>query len=363
MNTIKFKDIVMTIQVLQSLPEEHALFVDERGEWYHGQIDPDMTVDEFCTYFNTYLRNKYAWCIHWEWVIPLELTDGSGDLFPLGNPLDLEPEYPSYVAAEHGNFDPHEYFYLPKTLTQWVDEVTTVRLMQNERIKFNYLNEFTPDDDITIDELKVFRTWLAQILLANTPLIEEWPDSKKLVNMLTYYVQGMKDTTTDNLNDFAVYMTTGILVSGVGVQNVMNMARIGLSAGCGCNSAQGVGNIGLTGGCDPLQMYRNAIYNYMVQTFSNINYWMEQVEICGEMRKYIRGILQAGLPLGSKVIDPYADCGCNTFGSQDRYVKMLEALIQALTYIIEGQVAGNRNYITTAFSNWATYLYEYMYWA
>ena len=83
------------------------------------------------------------------------------------------------------------------------------------------------------------------------------------------------------------------------------------------------------------------------------------------MKKYLEGILKVGLPLGSKIIDPYADCGCNTLDSdsQVRYHKMIEALIQSLTYIIEGKVSGNRNYVATAFTNWATYLYEYMYWA
>jgi hypothetical protein len=82
------------------------------------------------------------------------------------------------------------------------------------------------------------------------------------------------------------------------------------------------------------------------------------------MKKYIEGIMKVGLPLGSQIIDPLADCGCNTLDSdsQVRYRKMLEALVIALGYIIDGTVAGNKNYVATAFSNWATYLYEYMYW-
>lgn len=103
----------------------------------------------------------------------------------------------------------------------------------------------------------------------------------------------------------------------------------------------------------------------MVETFSNVDYWMDQVEICVEMKKYLEGILKMGLPLGSRIIDPLAICECNTIDSdsQIRYRKMIEALIQSLSYIIEDKVTGNRNYVATSFSNWATYLYENMYWA
>lgn len=378
MNIVKFQDIVMTLDILKSLPEGNMYRVDENNEWVETDPAFGRTPEEFCTFFNNLLRNRYAYALRWTQVMPMNESqyiddpdnpgtniEVAGDLYPVGDPFNPDPTSVTYVNAESGMFPPAQMWNF-ESMKNWMDQVHTISILQNGQIKYNYLNEFTPDDDITIEELKQFRSWLAGILLANIPMIESWNNPEMLVAMLTYYKQNMRDVTTDILTDFTKYMTSSVLVAGTGLQGILNVSLLGRSAGCGCfNSLQGVGNVGATGGCDPLQMYRNAIYNYMVETFSTLEYWTEQVEICVEMKKYIEGILKVGLPLGSKIIDPYADCGCNTFDSdsQTRYRKMLEALVQALTYIIDGKITGNRNYITTAFANWATYLYEYMYWA
>ena len=341
-------------------------FIDEPHYcWADNAPESLKTYDimDFRDYFNSVLRNKYAYAIHWEYILPM-INETDGKIIPVGNPFNPGADV-NYVNAELGNVETSMLLKFTD-LNPWIDQVRTLGILQNDKIKYDYLNEFTPDDDITIEELKVFRTWLASILLANTPVINNWTNSDMLITMLTYYKQNMQDTTTGILAEFARYMDNKVLVTGTSAKGIqVNLASIGLSSGCGCfGGVQGVGNVATTTGCDPLQIYRNAIYNYMVETFSNVEYWMEQVEICVEMRKYLEGILKVGLPLGSKIIDQYADCGCNTLDSdsQVRYRKMIEALIQSLTYIIEGNVPGNRNYVATAFANWATYLYEYMYW-
>lgn len=358
MNIVKFKDIVMTEKVLEACG--YAQLLNEEWVWTEESPFKEITVDAFCAWFNTRLRNQYVYAIRWSYIAPLDLEG-----FSIGNPFE-NPGHDTYVGCERDVDESEKPSYVKfENLKSWMDEVTTLIIMQNEAVKYKYLNEFTPDDDITIEELKVFRTWLASILLANKPVIDSWKEPDMLTAMLTYYKQNMQDTTTDILSKFSGYMLENVLVAGSSKSQV-NLAALGLTSGCGCmGGVQGVGNVGSTMVCDPLQMYKNSIYNYMVEVFSTIEYWQEQVEICIEMRKYIEGILKVGLPLGSRIIDPLADCGCNTLDgdAQVRYTNMLKALIQALTYIIDGNVAGNRNYIATAFSNWATYLYEYMYWA
>ena len=103
----------------------------------------------------------------------------------------------------------------------------------------------------------------------------------------------------------------------------------------------------------------------MVEVFSDIYYWDAQIEICIEMKKYIEGILKVGLPLSTSIIDPFSDCTCSSVDTdaEARYRKMLESLIQALEYIINGEISGNKLFINKAFNDWAVYLYEYMYWA
>ena len=357
MNIVKFQDIVMNPDVL--VGAGYAEIVDGGYIWKNDHPFGEFSIDGFCEYFNSTLRNKYAYVICWTHILPM--VDNSGPI-PAGDPFNPGDEL-NYVNVEMGNVF-IENLLAFKDLRPWVDQVRTLGILQNDKIKYDYLNEFTPDDDITIDELKMFRTWLASILLANTPVVNNWNDPERLTTMLTYYKQDLKDATVNTLAGFAGYMQESVLVANT-KDNKPNLASLALSAGCGCNGGvRSVGNISAVSGCDPLQMYRNAIYNYMVETFSNMDYWMGQVEICVEMKKYLEGILKVGLPLGSKIIDPLADCECNTMDadSQVRYRRMIEALIQSLTYIIEGSVSGNRNYISTAFSNWATYLYEYMYW-
>ena len=352
MNVVKFKDIVMTPEVLES--EGLVVKSEDIYEWTSTSPFIDMTIDEFCEKFNESFRNKYLYVINWETLEPLTI--------PTGNPFDIEED--TYIFMERNGVTLKHNMQVFDDMIRWVDQVATLNILQKEYIKYNYLNEFTPDDDITIDELKVFRTWLASILYANTPVVDSWDNPEMLKTMLLYYKQSMNDSTTDILSKFSGYMKDKVLVAGTSTKPVVNLAALGLTSGCGCfGGVQGVSSAA-TSSCDPLQMYRNAIYNYMVSVFSNINYWVDQVEICVEMKKYIEGILKVGLPLGSRIIDPLADCGCNTLDSdaQARYRKMLESLIQALTYIISGDISGNKNYISTAFSNWATYLYEYMYW-
>lgn len=417
MNIVKFIDVIITPENLVGL-EGNEYEVRKEGtsyKWvkdnpaYYVMIPGDSTryprtPEMFCEFFNNCLRNRYAYAIWWKSIMlmystKMVLRDPEKEPtgiesymevpdydhpYTAGNPWEPNGEIgetgdirPTYVSAEMDNLKPFLWDFNAMDAieamkngipTSIIDKSTVIDILNNNWNKYNYLNKFTPDDDITIEELKQFRSWLAEILLQNKYFIDNWPDSDKLILMLTYYKQNMMDSTTDALLEFGRYMTSNVLVAGVGLQSVFNMAMIGRSAGCGCNgSLQGVGAVAAAGGCDPVQMYRNAIYNYMVETFSTLEYWddPDQKDICKEMRKYIEGILKVGLPLGSKIIDPYADCGCNTFDSdsQTRYRKMLEALVQALTYIIDGNIAGNRNYIITAFSNWATYLYEYMYWA
>ncbi len=103
----------------------------------------------------------------------------------------------------------------------------------------------------------------------------------------------------------------------------------------------------------------------MVEVFSDIEYWNAQIEICEEIRKYIEGILKMGFPLATNVIDPFSDCTCSTVDTDAdaRYRKMLQALLQALDYIINGEIPGNKLFINKAFNDWAVYLYEHMYWA
>ena len=374
MNVVKFKDIPLDPTVLCDLPDGYLYKVQNTGtteepvyEWVESDPAFGRTPQEFCDYFNMYLRNRYAYAIHWNTIVAMNTGDETkekpGDPYPVGNPFE-DALQPTYVSMEKGAPTVGEQWNF-NSMIQWMDRATTIKLLQNNRDKYLYLNEFTPDDDITIEELKVFRTWLAQILLANEPYIQERKDEDSLRMMLKYYAQNMKDDTVKALSFMAPYMEARSIVAGVNPGTLLGMSGIKLNSGCGCNGGGILYNGSSNTVCDPLSIYRNAIYNYMVEVFSDIHYWEAQTDICIEMKKYIEGILKVGLPLSTSVIDPFSDCTCSSVDTdaEARYRKMLESLIQALEYIINGEISGNKLFINKAFNDWAVYLYEYMYWA
>ena len=333
---------------------------DNRTELAHCGLMPEALVD----YFEENFRNSYVYVVNWQYLLPITTTTGT--------PWDGQEN--TYIAFSLNPNLPKQTLdtFFPKILFKcfdesWYDQTTTIKIIRNEQIKYDYLNRFTPDDDITIEELKVFRQWLASILLENEPLIQEWPSEDMLRIMLTYYKQNMVDTTINSLSFLTPYMEQRVIVAGTSQQTLLGLSGISRSAGCGCTTNNGLLNYNGSANiaCDPINIYRTALYNYMVETFSNLNYWTQQVEICIEMKKYIDGILKVGLPLSSNKIDTFNDCTCSSVDTdmELRYRKMLENLSLSLTYIIDDQISGNKNFILTSFNDWATYLYENMYWA
>lgn len=323
--------------------------------------------DEF---FNNYLRGKYVYCINWTYIIPFsELRDNNrdSDYVVLSRNTDMIEEF---GITHYGLYEDY---------AGYVDIEATSKANSIER--FIYLNKFTPDDEITIEELRRFRQWLAGILLQNQSFIESYTDEvEKLNSMLKYYRDNMMDCTIKGLLNFTDKLTTADVQTsscGCGSSNsVVQIGKVVMGTGgttsntslqsvssCGCGSTATVTPT-INSLCEPILTYRISIYNYMVSIFSDIQYWINQVDICGEMKKYIDGIIKCDFKLASSLIDKFADCTCNNANSSEqvRLMNMLRNLSTALGYIINDQVSGNRNFISEAFKNWAKYLYEKMYW-
>lgn len=285
--------------------------------------------------FNSKFKGKYCYVVNWWYCVAFD---------------DITSEH--YVDLSYQNVQDVDLEFIDyRDYIAEVDVVATEKANSIE--KFRYLNEFAVDDNITLDELKMFRTWLASILHENQQFIESYTDDvDKLNHMLEYYKADMTDAAVYALATFA---------------DEKSVTTLSLQSGCGCSSSPtyqlGATPAGVTI-CDPLMTYRHNIYLYMVQIFSDIAYWLGQVEICGEMKKYIDGIIKANLPLASSVANQFEDCACLNLdkSEQIRLMDMLSQLSIALGYIVDDDVTGHRNYITHAFSDWSTYLYEKMRW-
>jgi hypothetical protein len=360
MNILKFKELYLTFEdlgddviVVNNSIEGYEWSDTERARRFCA-ITP--TPQLFLDYFNNRLRNRWAYCINWTHIMPMDQ--------PVGNPFGQTPEEQmDFIYTSRSAEEPVDYFRFDD-LEQWMDVSATLKNLFNVRDKCLRDNEFTPDDDITIDELKKFRKWLADEILKYEPFIHDWKDPEGLTRMLVYYSMNMKDATVDALIALTPYMENRMIVASI-QKTLQGVASLGIDSGCGCNGGGSSIINAPNSSCDPLALYKTAIYNYMVETFSNLEFWTAQLDICGEMKKYIEGILKVGLPLTSRVIDPFSDCSCNSVDNtqESRYRHILEDLVKALDMLLSDNVTGNKNFITTSFNAWATYLYESMYWA
>ena len=212
-----------------------------------------------------------------------------------------------------------------------------------------YLNSLTPDDDITIEELKIFRRWLAIQLLGT---VEDTKD----ITMLNYYANDMMDDTIHRLMVFTSTQVSIVAYGSAGIGSIKHS-----SCGCSSNTRSTINSSNI---CDAIDLYTSGIYNYMIEVFSNIEFWSSRKEIVTEVIKYLENIIRVGLPLTSVTSTNYIDCTCTNIDStqQELMTQLLRKLITSLGYIVDGDVAGNKYFISNTLREWSTLLYEKMFW-
>lgn len=288
--------------------------------------------------FNEYLRGRYVHAINWQYVIPLEELD-------LNSVVALCGELSKTTNEEEITTILSPYHWLKIDDVQlYIDQSTTSQI--NDVSKYIAYNEFVPSD-LTVDDLKKFRTWLASTILSFKTITDE-----KTTHMLQYYANGMYDDVISGLTTF-----------GGDTYNITSTT----SSTCGCSSsAQTLQQLSDVVLCQPLSVYRTNIYKYMIEVFSDMSWWLEfDPEFLQMFKTYIDNIIKAGFVFGQpSVIDDYVDCGCriDSDATQQRAIERLNRLSEALSMMIEGSTTGHKNYITTALTDWTTYLYEIMEW-
>ena len=302
-------------------------------------------------FFNENLKGKYAIAFNFNYIFPLGVSGISENASQI---IGIEKQKIGEVSGGELHIEMSDgsagTFYEGSDYVRYDDYTEYIETM-DDLDKYLYLNEFVTDEDITLDELKRFRTWLAEVLYANDTWIDQWSkDPDKHRNMLQYYIQEMYDQVVKSLMKF---------------NNYVDINNISKQSGCGCFNDAITYTADVLSVCDPLLIYRHNIYKYMIEAFSDISYWLGQEEVCGEMKKYIDNIIKTNLPLASVTLyDKFADCTCINIDAneQDTLMNILKRLSTSLGYIIDHNTSGNRNYIASAFLDWSTYLYEKMRW-
>lgn len=288
--------------------------------------------------FNANLRGKYAYVVNWKWVVPMSKM--SETEFVNASVLD------SSQGTEDipNNLIPFGAIQLDK-ISDYVDHSETE--ITNNVSRYLKLNEFVSDSDITIDDAKKFRQYLAEQLLAI-----KYAFVKGETQMLNYYKDNMYDSVVDSLTIFTE-------------NNQVQLSYIGKKS-CDCLTTKGLqGQVVVNGQCDPIYEYRRGVYSKMVELFSDYNYWIGLGGLCIDFKKYIDAIIKYNLPLFiSSNINVFDDCTCasRTDSLQERGINAMKNLSLALQYIIDSDVDGHKNFINEALSVFASQYYERMYW-
>lgn len=273
-------------------------------------------------YFNTYLKDQYAYWVRMRYVIPMSVIS-IHDYVSLERDIDLLKTLdPIYWDLED-----------PSDLKAYIDEVETNKI--NDPKTYEHHNRYVCDPDITTDEVKKFRTWLATQLLENRT--NNWKEER----VFQYYVGGMMDDTVrwfvetnTNTNTFQQVTTT--------------------PCGCGQVSAQSTNSLRV---CDPLLIYRESIRNQMMALFSDLYFWLGlPLPLLKEIKIYLDHITRLGLQL-RKTDDRFIDC-CDKNSNKIN----LEGVSKAFEYMILDEVVGNKNFIAGQLRTLAN-VYEWLYWA
>lgn len=284
--------------------------------------------------FNDNFKGKYTYWVKMQYAVPFDdLTVGEYTTYERGN------ETPA------GSINTDEY-------QEYIDIAGTDAA--NSIDGFKLFNNYSTDSDITLDELKVFRRWLAQTLLG---FDVEYTENQE--HMLQYYANDMYDDTVKWLNQFG-----GITTS---YTDLYTTQKTGVPVGCGCSGVSAtLSNLYATNltTCDPMSVYRKNIWSLMVDTFSEIDFWtVLSPAFLQEFKAYIDNILQVGLPLEStEWTSVFADCACGQSPNSSN-VAILSHLSQSLQYMIDGETSGHKNFIQKSLNDWASVLYEKMFWA
>jgi hypothetical protein len=313
-------------------------------------------------FFNKFLKGKYAYWIHMRYIVPFDTMPYNAYVAceeDINKLLKLEDgSYPRPYGCEYMDLYSHIINLYDNTELQIIDYIDVdVTDKINDIGEYVLKNTYVTDSDITLNEIRNFRTWLAkELLLFDTNY--ETGEIKNIIfdnlesHVLKYYSNNMIDSTITSLLNFGNINIT---------YNTNTPTHT-----CGCAGSTDLSSLynNSVSVCDPINIYKKNIYNKMVEMFSDIKFWEQfPPEFILTFKHYIDNILKTNLPLQkNQYVSSFVDCSCVIDQTQSDGIAILNKLSQALQYIHDGAVSNHRNYIHDALYNWASILYENMDW-
>ena len=301
--------------------------------------------------FNTQLKGKYAYWIKMRYIFPLSSLDYK---------TYIKYEQMTDIQLAGTNILPHIDLYseeccMLEFAQRYIDASATEDA--NSICDFKLSNAYSTDYDVDINKLKSFRTWLAsELLLMNTDENNQYMGKYTALqtHMLEYYKNNMYNDIVKYLDIFGNSYTPSFSNS------------LGTACAC-CSTSNTVNDLISIDTCNALETYKKNIYAFMVDTFSDIEFW----KACNKsfltlFKKYIDNIITINLTLQKDVetsynVNLYATCNCSS-NSNDSFKIILNNLSTAIQYIIDDDIVGHKNFIYDAFNSWCTNAYEKMNW-
>lgn len=209
----------------------------------------------------------------------------------------------------------------------------------------------------------------------------------KKLEMLKYYSEDMTSETLETIKLFQDAMSSKIVTnasSGCGCGSNNNFAytspsSLSTTPSCTCQSNTGVTDLssllGSIGSCNIYQTYRKMMKAYMIETFSDVKFWLE-IASNKVARKAIVDIItlteqliKSGISIFSNntTFDLNYPCGVSSSDARyDAFVRDMNNFIEALNLILEaGETGGpitKSSFINNALASFASY-YEYLQWS
>lgn len=342
-------------------------------------------------FFNKMLKGKYAFWIQMRYVVPLENISVS--------------DYAKYESDITSLKDNEIYMDIPYNIdSPYVDYDETKSI--NDIRKLICSNRIVPAYPLTIDDLKIFRTWLAKTMLMfdtyDYKTLHKYIAKLRTLNYVDrymYLVEMEKNVSkkytykTDAINPgegdpiyniytpeeihMLQYYANGMYDDVVKYLSMYEATTVTPSSSKSCDCC--INNISLIDGlfsgvniCDSVKIYRKNIYNTMVNMFSKTEIWVIQdKKFLINFKLYVDEIIKAQLPLKPTIYDsPFSiskqsilDCGCNINDGEQKYINILKNLSTSLGYIINDEITTHKNFINQSLYEWSSILYEQMYWA
>lgn len=300
-------------------------------------------------FFNKHLKGKYAYWIQMRYIFALDSMDY--ELYIKYEQLDAI-DFLSNDILPHIDLYSEEYCMIDFA-KEYIDLCTTEEV--NNIYNFLTSNVHSTDEDLNIDSLRRFRSWLATELLKlnkgiNIENLGKY--STEQLYMLEYYKNNMYNETIKHLEMFG---NSTVKISGENNR----------SCGCCNNISNSLYDSLLADNCNVISIYRSNIHDTMVKMFESPDFWINlNTDFVKVVKKYVDNIIKVGFTINNDTNkNPFTDCVCkNDISVKNSNDSILNNLSIALGYIVEKKYTGHINFIHDSLYNWAEYLYDKMYW-